>query len=230
MKAPAKWLRILAAMVAVSGGLIGRAAIYNFSASGGGVYTVSASSLSQVIPDNNPSGAAYALNFGFTGLAIGDIKISFNITGGWNGDLYAYLSHGSGYAVLLNRVGATTSGADGYGTSGLNILLEPVTTHPGIVDIHTIQSPVSSPTAYAADGRVAYIDTSRPQTLDGLLNTDPNGTWTLFFADRAAVGVSTLNSWSLDITAIPEPISVALGSFAGVFLVVTLIRNWRMRR
>ena len=230
MKAAGKWLRMLTTMVALGGYSTAWAGIYNFSTSGVGVYTASASGLGQLIPDNNPSGVAYGLDFGATGLSISDIKISLNISGGWNGDLYVYLSHGSDYAVLLNRVGATTSGADGYGASGLNILLEPVTTHAGIVDIHTVQNPASSPTAYEADGRAAYTDTSRPQTLDVLLNADPNGSWTLFFADRAAASTATLNGWSLDITAIPEPISVALGSFAGVFLAVALVRNWRVRR
>jgi hypothetical protein len=70
----------------------------------------------------------------------------------------------------------------------------------------------------------------RTQTLDLLLNTDPNGNWTLFFADRAAVSTATLNGCSLDIAAIPEPINLALGSFAGVFLAVTLARSWGMRR
>lgn len=230
MKKASELLGIAVAAMVLGSSLAGYAGIYNFTSSGGGAYTAGASGLGQVIPDNDATGVAYALNFGATGLTISDIKISLNITGGWNGDLYAYLSHGSEYAVLLNRVGASTSGADGYGTSGLNILLEPVTTHAGIVDIHTIQSPASSPTAYAADGRPAYADTSRPQALDVLLNGDPNGTWTLFFADRSPVGFSTLNSWSLDITAIPEPVSLALGCFAGVLSVVALVRGWRTRR
>ena len=31
--------------------------------------------------------------------------MTLNLSGGWNGDLYAYLVHNSGFAVLLNRVG-----------------------------------------------------------------------------------------------------------------------------
>ena len=60
---------------------------------------------------------------------------------------------------------------------------------------------------------------------------NPNGTWTLFFADVVTSGSSsTLLSWSLDITAVPEPVNVALGIFAGVFLVVSLARwGWRFR-
>jgi hypothetical protein len=230
MKKASGLLGISVAVLALGASLVGHAGIYNFTPSGGGVYTAGASGLGQVIPDNDATGVAYALNFGTAGLQISDIRISLNISGGWNGDLYAYLAHGSDYVVLLNRVGATTSSADGYGASGLNILLAPVTTHPGIADIHTIPNPAASPTTYAADGRpVYYDDTSRPQTLDVMLNADPNGSWTLFFADRSAVGASTLAGWSLEITAVPEPVGVALGCFAGVFLVVTLVRGRRRR-
>jgi subtilisin-like proprotein convertase family protein len=198
-----------------------------------GVYTFSSGSLSQAIPDNSPSGVAYNINFTDTGLQVTDIKVSLSISGGWNGDLYAYLSHGSQYAILLNRVGTTTSGSDGYGTSGLNILLEPATTHPGLLDIHTVPSPSSLPTAYAADGRTVYYDeASRTQTLDLLLGSgvDPNGTWTLFFADRAAVNTSTLTGWSLEITAVPEPVNTSLVCFAGASLAIYLHQSRRVRR
>jgi hypothetical protein len=43
-------------------------------------------------------------------------------------------------------------------------------------------------------------------------------------------GTATLNSWSLDITAVPEPVNVALGCFAGLFLVVSLVRSQRVRK
>ena len=229
MKTASKLFGMTAALMALGVSLVGHAGIYNFSASGGGVFTASASSLGQVIPDNNASGVAYALNFGAIGLQISDISVSFNISGGWNGDLYAYLAHGSDYAVLLNRVGASTTDADGYGTSGLNVLLQPLATHSGIVDIHNVQNPASPSTAYEADGRVFYTDTSRPQTLNNFLTADPNGSWTLFFADMAGVNTSTLNSWSLDITTVPEPVGVALGLFGVLFAGVTAAW-WRLNR
>ena len=53
-------------------------------------------------------------------------------------------------------------------------------------------------------------------TFNGL---NPNDTWTLFFADSVPGDTTTLNGWSLDITAVPEPINAALGLF-GVLLVV----------
>ena len=59
-----------------------------------------------------------------------------------------------------------------------------------------------------------------------------NRDWTIFFADMASGGGSsrsTLVSWSLDITAVPEPANVALGIFAGVFVVGGLCRTQRVR-
>ena len=63
---------------------------------------------------------------------------------------------------------------------------------------------------------------------------NPNGAWTIFFADMASgpgspASTSTLVGWSLEITAVPEPANVALGIFGGGFLVVSLARSRRVR-
>src|ERR1041384_8262913 len=50
-----------------------------------------------------------------------DVNVRLNISGGYNGDLYGYLVHSSGFAVLLNRVGKTSTDAFGYGDAGFNI-------------------------------------------------------------------------------------------------------------
>ena len=42
---------------------------------------------------------------------------------------------------------------------------------------------------------------------------NPNDTWTIFFADTSPGGENTLISWGLNITAVPEPINIALGIF-----------------
>ena len=34
---------------------------------------------------------------------IESVTVNLNFTGGWNGDLYAHLVHGSGFLVLFNR-------------------------------------------------------------------------------------------------------------------------------
>ena len=233
MKRASKLLGTTVAVVALGVSLVGHAGTYNFITSGGGVYTAGSGS-SQVIPDNSPSGMAYSLNFGASGLQISDISVSFNISGGWNGDLYAYLSHGSSYSVLLNRVGTTSSGGDGYGDSGLNIVLK--STGAAYGDIHFYQSQsdyatkIGNGSSWEADGRINYTDTARNNQLDVFNTMDPSGAWTLFFADRAAVNTSTLNGWNLEITAVPEPANVALGVFGVLAGGASFGRWWSRRR
>jgi hypothetical protein len=99
-------LTILA--LVVSGAMTAQGAT-SFTDNGGGDYTASASGLGQVIPDNNLSGVAYGLNFSYTGLSVANVTVTFNISGGRNGDLNAYLSNGSTTLVLLNRVGTSVS-------------------------------------------------------------------------------------------------------------------------
>src|SRR6266478_4527330 len=75
---------------------------------------------------------------------------------------------------------------------------------------------------YLTDGTTSFsVD------LAGLRSSNPNDTWTLFFADTSPGIENSLVSWSLDITAVPEPTNVALGLFAAVFGVGTL---WRGRQ
>ena len=67
-------------------------------------------------------------------------------------------------------------------------------------------------------------------SLSGFNGGDPNGTWTLYFSDTiAGGGNATLNGWSLDITAVPEPVNVALGMF-GVVLVGASVARCYFRR
>src|SRR5450759_776911 len=97
--------------------------ISRVSAMGPGTISYSWSG-SQTIPDNNASGLAYSFNISAGGpLVITNITVDLTIAGGWNGDLYAYLSHGSGFSVLLNRLGSTAANPGGSGVSGLNVAL-----------------------------------------------------------------------------------------------------------
>ena len=65
-------------------------------------------------------------------------------------------------------------------------------------------------------------------TSGGLIGSNPNGTWTLFLQDTS--GAETLVSWGLgDITAVPEPVNVALGIFGGVVLFVIVVRSRPVR-
>jgi hypothetical protein len=226
MKPTHRLLRLTAVVTALGASLAAHAGLITFSDSGSGHYTASAGSpglpLSQVIPDNNPSGVAFALNFTATGLRLTDISFTLTTAGGWNGDIYAYLSHGDGFAVLLNRVGASSIDADGYSASGFSTITLRMS---ATTDIHGVASPTTEGGPYAADGRLAYTDTARNNTLGVFDNMNPSGAWTLFFSDRSALNTTTLMSWRLDITAVPEPVNVALGCFGGVGVVVMLVRR-----
>jgi subtilisin-like proprotein convertase family protein len=174
------------------------AALSDFSNGGSGTsYSGGGSSLNQVIPDNTPAGVGYSINFAPVGLTISDISVALNLSGGFNNDIYAYLAHGSQIAVLLNQITGSP------GTAGFNVTL---TTGTGN-DIQTytggsVGQPLAG-TYLATGGSLATFD-----------NADPNGAWTLFFADRNPGDTSLLNSFSVTITAVPEPVNLALLVFA----------------
>jgi hypothetical protein len=206
---------VLAAVVGVA--TSGWASI-DFTGSGGSYTATSTDSAS--IPDYPDTGVAYSLHFNdsyFNNIIA--ISVTFTTTGGWNGDIYAYLSHGDGIAYLLNRVGASSGDADGYNTSGFNNI---TLSSSGTTDIHGVPTPTTAHGAYEADGRVAYTDTARPDTLNVFGGANPNGDWTLYFGDEASGNTSTLTSWHVDLTAVPEPVNVALGVF-GVVVVGTIV-------
>jgi subtilisin-like proprotein convertase family protein len=182
----------------------------------------------QVIPDNDLDGVAFAFNLNLPEQEIiTNVTVDLNLTSGWNGDLYAYLSHGSGFVVLLNRIGSTASNPGGSGVSGMNVELS----DSYLTDIHlSVANPLTGD--YAPDGRNVSPFTALgtdPRTaffssFDGL---DPNGAWTLFFADVSPLEVSTIQDWSVNVgVTVPEPRSAVLIGLAGA---LALTRRARQR-
>jgi subtilisin-like proprotein convertase family protein len=178
-----------------------------------------------VIPDGSLTGWSDTVNVSVPGTSLNqmtDVSVTLNLSGGWNGDLYAYLVHNSGFAVLLNRVGRGTGDAPGYGNAGMNVVLNDA----GGVNIHSYGGAGVPTGTYAPDGR--NIDPlSLPATFSATLPTallssfnglNGNGSWTLFIADVSGGDVSKLTSWGLDIAAVPEPASLVEGSVAVLFL------------
>ena len=106
----------------------------------------------------------------------------------------------SGYLRLGN-----SSGSPSYNLTGL---IEGTAEAPG----GTSYSLTFTTPTYGSDFQTAF---------NGL---NPNDTWTLFFADSVPGDTTTLNGWSLDITAVPEPVNLAMGLFAGLAAVTGLIR------
>jgi subtilisin-like proprotein convertase family protein len=200
------------------------------AAANAGLYTYD-QTVNAAIPDANPNGMYSTITVsGLTGLTVADVNVVLNVSGTCNGDLYAYLSHGnSGSAVLLNRVGRTSANPFGYGDLGFSITLDDQASR----DIHSSSSIGSvvtgtyQPDARNVDPLVAFDTSARTAMLDSLNHANPNGAWTLFFADAASGEQSTLNGWSLQITAVPEPINQAMMVFGVLFFAGLL---WRHRR
>lgn len=174
---------------------------------------------------------------------IGDVNISIVIApvagdAAWNGDLYAYLSHGGQLVVLLNRIGRTSSNPDGSPDNGLQVTFDDQA--PG-GDIH-LHTPVVQPDpsetqlpltgSWQPDGRSgihpsSVLDTSpRLSSLANFNGMDPNGEWTLFVSDFGAGGRARVVSWELSVVAaVPEPVTV--GMLSGVGLLAFSL--WRFR-
>src|SRR5476649_252603 len=80
--------------------------------------------LNGAIPDNSPSGLANTMSVTGLAAAINNVTVTLNITGGYNGDLYAYLAGpNGGFAVLLNRSGVSGTSMFGYSDAGYDITL-----------------------------------------------------------------------------------------------------------
>lgn len=191
-----------------------------------------------VIPDGSPVGLAESTTL--SGLAdgginlIGNVDVRLTINGGYNGDLYGYLVLQSAdgsitTSILLNRVGRNATADYGSATAGFGSIT--LSGNTG-TDIHLATGTTDGGT-YLADGRTLNPNgdftgangTLGTAGLDILNNHDANGTWTLFLADMAGGEQSTLVSWGLDITVVPEPVTWALMAFCCVIVMLLLVQQ-----
>ncbi len=199
-----------------------------------------------LIPDGNDSGFVSIIDIPATLERIQDVDITLTLVGdlggGWNGDLFIYLAHGSALSVLVNRPGVSTSNPFGYGNSGLDAVTFDDDAPLG--DFHTYQvalgigdsdQPVTG--TFQPDGRTtdpASADTADPRSAFlSLFNGQvAAGEWRLFVADLSPGGNLRLAGWELNITTVdpvPDPGSTlaltGLGSLA-----VGATAAWRRRR
>jgi subtilisin-like proprotein convertase family protein len=200
------------------------------------------------IPDGNPVGVTSTHTIDSTpteGLtrdaiaSISSVVVRLNVSGGYNGDLYAYLTSDAGFAILLNRVGLDSGNAFGYSDAGFQ-----ATFAEGGSDIHNYQSGLYTLSGgqltgtWSPDGRAidpfssggAFSGASRTATFGSFNGNAATGNWTLFIADLGGGEQATLQSWELEITGVPEPTNVALGIFGGVFVSVRIRRWWKAKQ
>ena len=164
------------------------------------------------VTEGDPTGSRFMGSYtaGNLGDNVLDVAVHLNVTGGYVGDYYSYLMAPNGTVVtLLNQ-----PGTDAYGSSaaGLNNVILTSSAVGNIQDQNGTAG-VALTGTYRAQGNLSDFGTV--STPGGAAN----GTWTLFFADLGSGGGSPdVTSWSLDITVVPEPVTVALGIFAGLVL------------
>ena len=168
-------------------------------------YTIGSGTLNETIPDNDPNGLASTINVSVPLNDITSVDVTLDITGGYNGDYYAYVQYSSGLVVLLNRLDATVSNPYGSPGSGFNVTFSDCSLNIGAAPVSAGQ-PLTGAWAPQAGSL---------STFDGM-NPNGNGGWTLFIADESPGGQGTLDSWSLDVTgnslAIPEPTTIISGA------------------
>jgi subtilisin-like proprotein convertase family protein len=197
-------------------------------------------SVSQSIPDQDSRGVTDTRTFNLPGAtAISDVQVMLDIAGGFNGDYYAFLRHGStGFAVLLNRVGVTAANHFGYADSGMNVTLSSGAFNG---DIHLYRTSVNpngatltgcwQPDGRNSDPNVTTDRSPRSTSLCSFTGMDPNGDWTLFVADDSQFGVGTLRSWGLSVTAIvPVPeLPTGLAGLLALGMAVLQAGLWRKK-
>lgn len=187
--------------------------------------------LKMAVADGSKAGMTNTQSVSSSITSIQSIEVSVDITGTFNGDLYAYLAHGSDLAVLLNRPGRSAAETFGYGDDGLSVTFTDAAAH----NIHTYQDEVmpnvGSPLTgeWQPDGRMAdpeNVLTSDPVVAQlAVFNSlAADGDWTLFIADLASGDEQMLEGWSIEITGVPEP-----GSTTLLVLGISLL-TWRRQR
>ena len=193
--------------------------------------------LSLDIPDGNPSGLANVQNFA-TGIGlITDLEVRLKIAAtpdaeplAFDGDLYVYLGHSTGFSILLNRVGRTLLAPFGYDDNGLDILLDDQAPNGDVHTYRTVTTPTPgqpltgtwSPDARATDPNLVLNTDPRTALLSSFNGLSASGDWTLFLADLTTGEEHRLNEWSLTITgqAVPEPASAALLALSALGLLM----------
>lgn len=171
--------------------------------------------------DGNPS-AVTANTMDLTsaglGVSLSSLTVTLYFAGGENNGLYGYLVAPNGAAVtLMNQPGVRV---DGFGATGNGMQIS-------LVSSGAANGSIQSVTSGSFLGDSSYPTYNSATDFSSYNGVNPNGAWTLYFSDTiAGGGDATLNGWSLDIAAVPEPVPVALGIFAAILAAIPLSRNF----
>lgn len=164
-----------------------------------------------VVPDNAPAGVShtFVLSTGYQYTVL--VTVELELTGGWNGDLYAYLEHNGQKAILLNRPGKTAGNYFGSGSTNLDVVFDDTAAEDVHIGLPAFGDATGSfqPDGRNVDPELVVETSARTQFLAIFQNVDPDGDWTLFVSDLSAGDEASIASATLNVTVIPEP---AVGS------------------
>jgi hypothetical protein len=161
-----------------------------------------------------------------------DLTVQLNVSGGFNSDLYAYLVAPNGtLVVLLNQPGVAVDGLGASGSS-MNITLRGSGYDSGLTPGLGTGTSQGNIQAVTSGGGLTGVYTAA-QSFAGIggpqfnpTGSAANGNWTLFFADLSSGGGNeTLNSWTLNLAVVPEPVDLALGLFAAMLLALAGVKH-----
>ncbi|MDC8014931.1 S8 family serine peptidase [Tahibacter soli] len=138
------------------------------------------------IPDNNTTGATDSQTVGAAG-TLSNLRLSFNVTHTYMGDLTLILTKGTTSVTLLQRPGnASNSGTSGCGGDNANVIADNAATQ-------TLESNCTNATPAYTTG--ASYKPNNPFT--PFVGQSLAGTWSLRAIDSAGSDVGTLVQWCL---------------------------------
>ncbi len=179
------------------------------------------------IPDVPESGTGDIITYtnGILGVVPGSawkgVMVRLQTAGGYNGDLYVLLEHGTNFAVLLNRPGRTATRDNGYGDAGLDVVLDDDALNGDIHLYRNVLNPLGGtltgrwrPDARDVDPELALDTDPRTAPLSGMVVGSPDGEWSLTVIDSAVGDEATLVSWGLEFSY-TAPAEVAVHDVTG---------------
>ncbi len=172
-----------------------------------------------VIPDNDPDGISSTITFSDDLLITGNLVVTLtDLSHTWVGDVTATLiapdttSH-----TLFFRIGRTTDAGTGDSSDfgGTYIFSDAATGDIWEEAENKNPSTALDSGAYRTTSEFSSAFTTMDSFFAG---KSTQGNWTLRMADLAGADTGSLGSWSLSMSAVPEPNSLTLLAVAGLTL------------